>query len=112
MATQLIAAAEKYEILDLKDICEDIIFRDITIKNALQTLTIADKYNANNINKILDFVVINMPFICNVSGTALDHIIVENPRLVSKIFRSIDMKSLLINCKNNCKERNWIYGSV
>ncbi len=48
---QLLAAAEKYEVLDLKYICEDMIFNEITIENAIQTLINAHKYSAT---KVLD----------------------------------------------------------
>jgi speckle-type POZ protein len=60
MAHKLITAAQKYEILDLKDICEDFIFKDLTNENAIQSLITADKYNATKLlNKIIEFIAIN-----------------------------------------------------
>jgi hypothetical protein len=54
MAHKLLAAAEKYEILELKDICEDLVFIDLTVVNAIQSLKIADIINANKILKPLN----------------------------------------------------------
>jgi hypothetical protein len=112
MAKKLLVAAEKYEILDLKSICEDIIFRDITIENAIQTLIFADRHMATKlIDKIIDFIVINLSLFPKSSREELQKFITENPKLVLKIFDTIGQKSLLINCKLNYKERNWIYGN-
>jgi hypothetical protein len=69
MAHKLLAAAEKYEILELKHICEDLVFIDLTVDNAIQSFKIADKYNANKIlDEIIEFIVINLPFVFEVSG--------------------------------------------
>jgi hypothetical protein len=93
MAHKLIAAAQKYEILDLKDICEDFIFKDLTNENAIQSLLIADKYNANKIlNKIIEFIANNFQSILNISVIEWEKFIVENPKLVTKIFKTITEK--------------------
>jgi len=109
MTSELLAAAEKYQILQLKDICEDIIYYDLTIKNAIQTLMIADKYNATKIlDKVMDFIIINRALICSNSETDLKKLIVENPGLFLKLFKVNDRKTLSIKCENGCNYRNWI----
>jgi speckle-type POZ protein len=93
MAHKLIAAAEKYEILDLKRICEHFIFKDLTNENAIQSLLIADKYNGNNIlNKIIEFIANNFESILNISVIEWEKFIVENPKLVTKILKTITKK--------------------
>jgi hypothetical protein len=99
MAHKLLAAAEKYEILELEDldnsknICEDLVFIDLTVDNAIQSLKIADKYNANKIlDKIVEFIVINLPFVREVSGIEWQTFIAENPKINFKIFKTIAKK--------------------
>jgi speckle-type POZ protein len=99
MAHKLLAAAEKYEILELEDldnsknICEDLVFIDLTVDNAIQSLKIADKYNANKIlDKIVEFIVINLPFVRKVSGIEWQTFIAENPKINFKIFKAIAKK--------------------
>ena len=68
MAEPLLIIADKYEILDLKDICEDSIFSDITTENAIQIVLFADKYNASKLlHKTIDFIVDNISLISNLS---------------------------------------------
>jgi hypothetical protein len=106
IADKLIAAAEKYEILDLKEICEDIVFNCITNQNAIQRLITADKYNAmKSIDKIIDFIVENLPLILKDSTIEWKKFIVENPDLVLKIFEALGEKKTR---ENKFENKNWI----
>jgi hypothetical protein len=105
MADKLIAAAEKYEILDLKEICEDIVFNCITNQNAIQSLITAGKYSAmKSIDKIIDFIVENLPLILKDSTIEWKQFIVENPDLVLKIFEALGRKK---SRENEFKGKNW-----
>ena len=42
-ATDLIFAAEKYEVLELKEICIDRLISDLSDENVIETLIIADR---------------------------------------------------------------------
>jgi hypothetical protein len=108
-----LAAADKYEVLDLKNISEDMIFNEITIENAIQTLINTDKYSATKVlDKILVFIALNLSIIDIISGTELKKFIVEKPDLVMKLYETISERSFLSNCENNCKNKNYIYGNL
>jgi hypothetical protein len=97
MAQKLLAVAEKYEILELKDICEEFIFKDLTNENAIQSLINADKYNAMKVlDKIIDYIVINLPFICEIAAIQWKTFITENPELIHKIFKAIAKKHPIV----------------
>jgi hypothetical protein len=58
---------------------------------AIQTLIIADKYNATQIlDKIIEFIVINLQFICEMSEWKT--FVAENSPIVLKIFKAIARK--------------------
>jgi speckle-type POZ protein len=106
MADKLIAAAEKYEVLELKEICEDIVFNGITNQNAIQSLITAEKYNAvKSIDKIIDFIAENLPLILKESTIEWKQFIVENPNLVLKIFEALGEKK---SRENEFEGKNWI----
>jgi hypothetical protein len=106
MADKLIAAAEKYEVLDLKEICEDIVFNGITNQNAIQSLITAEKYNAmKSIDKIIDFIAENLPLILKESTIEWKQFIVENPNLVLKMFEALGEKK---SRENEFEGKNWI----
>jgi speckle-type POZ protein len=90
---KLLAAAEKYEILEIKDFCANIIFKDIKNENAIQNLIIADKYKAAKLlDKIIEFIANNFQSILNISVIEWEKFIIENPKLVTKIFKTMAKK--------------------
>jgi speckle-type POZ protein len=92
IASQLLAVAEKYEMLKFKDICGDILFNDMKIETAIQALLFADRYNATQLlDKTIEFIVINLQFICNLSEWKT--LIAGNPLLIGKILESFAKKS-------------------
>jgi speckle-type POZ protein len=93
MVEKLLAAAEKYEILEIKDFCANIIFKDIKNENAIQNLIIADKYNATKLlDKIIEFIADNFQSILNISVIEWEKFLVENPKLVTKVFKTMAEK--------------------
>jgi hypothetical protein len=98
MAEKLLAAAEKYEILEIKDFCANIIFKDIKNENAIQNLIIADKYNATKLlDKIIEFIADNFQTILNISVIEWEKFLVENPKLVTKVFKIMAEKRQPLN---------------
>ena len=56
----LIKAADKYQVLDLKTMCENDILTQLTIENSIDLLTVADQSNALTLKtEIIDFIVKN-----------------------------------------------------
>ncbi|KAG5676305.1 hypothetical protein PVAND_006152 [Polypedilum vanderplanki] len=47
IASSLIYAADKYEIIKLKKICTESLMKNLSIKNASETLILADRFNEN-----------------------------------------------------------------
>jgi speckle-type POZ protein len=93
MAEKLLAAAEKYEILEIKDFCANIIFKDMKNENAIQNLKIANKYKATKLlDKIIEFIAINFQPILNISYNEWEKFIVENPKLMTKILKATAKK--------------------
>jgi speckle-type POZ protein len=50
-ACELLAAAEKYKIDELKEICEHQLIKILTIENALDHFLLADKHRAATLRK-------------------------------------------------------------
>jgi speckle-type POZ protein len=97
LAPKLLPAAEKYNILQLKSICEDIIYFDLTNDNALKTLVFADKYNAIKLSeRVISFIVNNLQAIRNNTDSGWKIFIKENPELVDKLFKKICDKTDLV----------------
>ena len=51
IAQQLLAAAEKYDVKDLKLICEDVLTKQLTVDNCVKTLIFADIHLENKLKK-------------------------------------------------------------
>jgi hypothetical protein len=57
MAPELMAAAEKYQLEQLKNICEGTLIDGLSVDNAVDLLIMADTYSAAMLkNKTLDFI--------------------------------------------------------
>lgn len=57
VAIDLFIAADKYDIQDLKSMCEKHIANSLTVENAIQIFDLADKYNAEQLkNQAIYFV--------------------------------------------------------
>ncbi|CAO2587881.1 Speckle-type POZ protein [Lemmus lemmus] len=57
MADALLAAADKYGLERLKVMCEDVLFRDLSVENAAHTLFLADLHSAVQLKtRAMDFI--------------------------------------------------------
>ena len=50
-ASDFLAAADKYQLIDQKELCEKALLKTLTDYNALQLLDLARKYNAYQLKK-------------------------------------------------------------
>lgn len=69
MAQSLLAAAEKYQLDDLKRMCEKELIKHITDKDAAHLLVFADTYNALDLKKeCLDFIRNRLKIVVSTKG--------------------------------------------
>ncbi|XP_057318344.1 speckle-type POZ protein-like [Microplitis mediator] len=60
-ADDLLEAAEKYQLLSLKNICQESLSKTLNLENALYLMTLADSYNATHLLEFTsNFLVLNM----------------------------------------------------
>ncbi|XP_036032375.1 speckle-type POZ protein-like [Onychomys torridus] len=60
MAAAVLAAADKYGLEYLKVMCEDALFRDLSVENAAHTLFLADLYRSGQLKtQTMDFITAN-----------------------------------------------------
>ncbi|XP_044021024.1 speckle-type POZ protein-like [Aphidius gifuensis] len=60
----LIGAAVKYQIDDLREICENNLMERMTVDNAVDTLIVADRYDAKELkNKVVEFIKQNVSIV-------------------------------------------------
>ncbi|XP_038959861.1 TD and POZ domain-containing protein 2-like [Rattus norvegicus] len=88
MATGLLAAADKYDLQDLKVICEDSLCRNLSVKNAVPTLILADLHSTEHLKtRAMDFIILHAS---EVSETLEWKSMVEShPHLVEEAFRTL-----------------------
>ena len=61
VASDLLIAADKYDIQDLKSKCENCIGNNISVENAVQIFDLADRYNASRLkNRVMSFMKSNI----------------------------------------------------
>ncbi|XP_057318208.1 speckle-type POZ protein-like [Microplitis mediator] len=58
---RLYEPADKYQIPALKKVCEELLYKNVNVENAVQYLVLLDRHNAGEefFNYILDFIAIN-----------------------------------------------------
>ena len=89
----LIKAADKYQILDLKEMCEKDIVKTLSDENALKILAVADQSNATTLKeRTIEFIVANAKTI--VEKTEFDFIMNLHPLVVREIFRKTALKDV------------------
>ena len=87
-ARSLLAAAEKYDLQELKNMCEKCLSEDITVGNCINLLKLAELYRANDLKKqLLQFVAVNakslsretewMDDVCPKTVVNIQHIMLE-----------------------------------
>ncbi|XP_032752881.1 TD and POZ domain-containing protein 2-like [Rattus rattus] len=88
MATGLLAAADKYDLQGLKIMCEDALCRNLSVKNSVPTLILADLHNTEHLKtKPMDFIILHASEVCETLGWK--SIVESHPYLVGEAFHSL-----------------------
>lgn len=89
IASELMIAADKYRLEELKNHCEQSLIQSINFENACQLLIIADIYGALNLRKkVLHFIKLHPKKITATAGWQT--IIKEHPQLATDIVASFE----------------------
>ena len=98
MKLALLHLAEKYQINDLKAICQEYIFLELNCNNAIQCLILFDRYNCNEMkNKTSLFIARKFDIILECAKQDLDHILDTRRDLLDEIYKA------LANIVQTCK---------
>ena len=90
MKEQLLYLAEKYEIIDLKNICQNYCLIDINYMNAIQLLILFDRYNCiESKNETIEFIAEHLNTILEQAKRDFDFININRSDLVEEICLSI-----------------------
>ncbi|XP_032752884.1 TD and POZ domain-containing protein 2-like [Rattus rattus] len=89
MATGLLAAADMYDLQDLKVMCEDALCRNLCVENAVSTLILADFHSTEHLKtKAMDFITLHASEVSETLGWK--SMVESHPHLVEEAFRSLD----------------------
>ncbi|XP_057318272.1 speckle-type POZ protein B-like [Microplitis mediator] len=87
-AVSLLEAADKYQLLTLKSLCEKSVSKSVSIDNAIALMILADLHNANQlVERVLELIIKNIK---DVIDTPEYKILEESkPLLLSKLFKKL-----------------------
>ncbi|XP_058803641.1 speckle-type POZ protein-like [Phymastichus coffea] len=87
LATQLLAAADKYDVVELKALCEKFLYERISIDNAIDYLILTDKYNTINLKPLtIEFIgahhaeIARKPAFVDLNNSLMHEIIMAIPK--------------------------------
>ncbi|XP_034349432.1 TD and POZ domain-containing protein 1-like [Arvicanthis niloticus] len=85
MATGVLAAADKYGLEGLKVLCEDALYRNLSVENAANTLMLADLHSTEQLKaQALDFISFHASEVSETSGWK--SMVESHPHLVAEAF--------------------------
>ncbi|XP_065206322.1 speckle-type POZ protein B-like [Planococcus citri] len=88
LAGGLLAAADKYDLTELKDMCEIELIENLSIENAANTLVLADLYRADELkSEAMNFVVSKSAKIMNTE--AWDCLVAPRLQLVNEVCKAL-----------------------
>ena len=84
----MLLIADKYAIMDLVRLCEEMMPDLLTLENAIQTFVVADRVEAKSVkNEALAFIGKNVKEL--IDTPMWNEVIASNPALVNLIFKEI-----------------------
>jgi len=84
----LLVAADKYNVQDLKELCEMYLNVDITLENAIPMLIIADRHSSNKLKEnVKNFIVANSTELMQIPNWKKD--LESHPHLMSDILEGV-----------------------
>uniref|UniRef100_A0A158QP50 BTB domain-containing protein n=1 Tax=Haemonchus placei TaxID=6290 RepID=A0A158QP50_HAEPC len=85
IATDLLIAADKYRLVELKNHCEKFLVENLANENVCQLLILGDLYNAERLQeRAVQFILQRPKYITSTPGW--DDILKQHPHLVTRIF--------------------------
>lgn len=97
VTNDLLAAAERFRLPDLKKRCELLLGNLLKVENVVNTLVFADQHQASYLKiKSIDFIISNAVEV--IKTPAYKQVIISNPQLIIEVFQSMVLKqsSLLL----------------
>lgn len=92
VSRSLLVAADKYDVFELKAVCENCISNDLTIENAIDTLEFAELYGANNLlEQATKFIISHKEAVIGTGG--FQNIKMTKPYLLAYVFESMVSQS-------------------
>ncbi|XP_036032592.1 LOW QUALITY PROTEIN: speckle-type POZ protein-like [Onychomys torridus] len=88
MADVVLAAADKYGLERLKVMCEDALFKDLSVENAAHTLSLADIHSSGQLKtQVLDFITAHASEVSETLGWKA--MVGSYPHLVAEAYHSL-----------------------
>ncbi|CAK8671392.1 speckle-type POZ protein B-like [Clavelina lepadiformis] len=88
MASQLLAAADKYALDRLKVMCEESLCSNLSVENVAETLILADLHNASQLKSMaIDFINNHALDVMETGG--FTYMVTSHPTLVAEAFRAL-----------------------
>jgi len=88
LSPQLLAAADKYDLADLKAQCETSLARGLSLTSCLETIILADQHSATSLkSSALAFIVRNLATIVSDAGWQVQ--LAGHPHLMAQIIQSM-----------------------
>jgi hypothetical protein len=87
VAQDLLVAADKYDLEELKLVCQEYLLHDLSVDNSIGLLCLSDKYNAKGMKrKLCDFINENKKVVCD--GEEWEEMKRKAPKLAYDVFES------------------------
>merc|ERR1712107_345765 len=88
LTPHLLAAADKYDLADLKSLCEASLSRTLSLTSCLETIILADQHSATKLKSAaLAFIVKNLATIVSDAGWQVQ--LAGHPHLMAQIIQSM-----------------------
>lgn len=88
VAKEILPAANEYALEGLKNMCENVMSKNLNLDNVVEMLTVADTYSAYNLKKeAIDFIIANGEAVT--SSPSFKAISASQPHLIAEAFRTM-----------------------
>ena len=107
---ELLYVSDKYQVLELKKMCENLLYVEINVWNAIKLFRTFDKYNSiETKNKTIDFIVDNLKTIRVQSGDDLSKLIEESHKFIDDKSKDMFIELAVVDPKEPNKTQSNVY---
>ncbi|KAL3309741.1 Speckle-type POZ, partial [Cichlidogyrus casuarinus] len=104
LAPELLAASDKYQMDQLKIMCEHRLVQGLCVENACDTLVLSDRHNALQLKvHALDYIMLHAEEICETEG--FDELSRLQPHLLNECFRALAVQHLPLRYSTRKRRR-------